>query len=182
MSDYMINSIESFCPGPIILDFGTQEDGKNNEIINDTLLKLPAEIRKEVLDNVIFVLISPTKQPIYGITQQKSFPLKLKSDDFNLNEEEYSLRGQKVFILLNFMNIADEEKMHTIAHEIAHFCLGHYKRDESVPGCINLKLETEADCLSEKWGFKPMYKSKDSNKTKWENLLDKQKLAKNKVD
>lgn len=43
----------------------------------------------------------------------------------------------------------------TVAHEIAHFVLGHYKPKRLSDG----KIEREADKLIEKWGFKRVYKS-----------------------
>ena len=48
----------------------------------------------------------------------------------------------------------ESRKMDVIAHEIAHFVLGHHKLEN----CSNPKNEKEADDLIEKWGFKRVYK------------------------
>ena len=49
----------------------------------------------------------------------------------------------------------DEEEMRiTVAHDIAHFILGHHKNGGGGP-----EKEKEADDLIEKWGFKRAYQS-----------------------
>jgi len=57
---------------------------------------------------------------------------------------------KQTFILLNFTameKMSETAKMSIIAHEIAHFVLGHQKP--------NIKVsEEEADDLITKWGFK----------------------------
>jgi Zn-dependent peptidase ImmA (M78 family) len=59
-------------------------------------------------------------------------------------------------IILNFAAMegkSEREKMAIIAHEIAHYVLGHHK-----PSCsVADKAEKEADDLIEKWGFPATY-------------------------
>jgi Zn-dependent peptidase ImmA (M78 family) len=43
------------------------------------------------------------------------------------------------------------KEMNTIAHEIAHFILGHYRVE------VGSEAERKADDLCEKWGFRRCY-------------------------
>jgi Zn-dependent peptidase ImmA (M78 family) len=63
-------------------------------------------------------------------------------------------------IFLNFLVIWDEdeeEQMTIVAHEAAHFILGHHLLEHADFSC-----EKEADNLAEKWGFQRAYKEKAS--------------------
>ena len=60
---------------------------------------------------------------------------------------------EKPIIILNFQEMKKGHEMDTIAHEIAHFILGHNKPKKRSDG----KIEREADNLTEKWGFKRAY-------------------------
>lgn len=111
----------------------TSEDERNTAFIKKTLLHLPEEIRLKVLDEVIFLHTTA-----HGTIFKMLFP-----------EEQ-----EQAFILLNFTRVKDEEKMDTIAHEIAHYILGH-----DISG--DLSAEKDADDLTEKWGFKRAYKKYD---------------------
>lgn len=51
----------------------------------------------------------------------------------------------------------ESDMMDTVAHEVAHFILGHYRGSiDSDP-----KDERRADDLTEKWGFKRAYKESE---------------------
>jgi hypothetical protein len=103
-------------------------------LIAETLLKLPREVREKVLvEKVIFVTIPKVAGWIRRLPAQRS----------------------PWMIFLNFPAMSDRSKsrrMDLIAHEVAHFVLGHTEGGKS---------ERMADALSEKWGFKPIYRERD---------------------
>lgn len=61
-------------------------------------------------------------------------------------------------IVLDFSRmkkLSIHNKMSTVAHEIAHFILGHKKED------YDSESERKADNLIKKWGFKRTYKESE---------------------
>jgi len=129
------------------------EDVKYKNLIIECLLRLPYEIRKKVLDEATFIIASDG-------TCGHVFKMYIVE---NLSVAERSRIGKTVFcehkipvILLNFSLLKNKPKhciMTTIAHEIAHFILGH----DLVS--IEEDAERKADDLCEKWGFGRAYKS-----------------------
>jgi len=115
----------------------TASDQKNAILIGKTLLKLPKKVREKVLDAVCFIITGDAEGTVF------KFHLPV--------EKTFS------FILLNFTLMKEkieDEKMRTVAHEIAHFILGH-----GIDSKGGKKAEKTADDLIEKWGFKRAYQS-----------------------
>ncbi len=133
----------------------TTEDEKNKAIIVETLLKLPYKVRRKVLDEVIFVIMT-----IEGMTIVVDVELLSKKELFpkeKKGETCYAILKQSL-ILLNFKGYKSKSwKMDTIAHEIAHFTIGHHSIKVKRVRRGNVH-ERNADDLSEKWGFKRCYK------------------------
>ena len=127
----------------------TSEDEKRKRIVVETLLRLPTDVRKKTLDEVIFISLSTE-----GVTFRFNGSVELRKKDFKQTREFY--HGQIVlhFIILNFKKYPKERKMDVTAHEIAHFILGHHRKKKTNMGVI----EREADDLAESWGFKRGYK------------------------
>ena len=65
-----------------------------------------------------------------------------------------------VIIVLDLRRISKKNRYNVIAHEIAHFLLGHHDQPEKPPR----EKEIEADAKIVMWGFKPSYESYDFNK------------------
>ena len=117
----------------------TVEDDRNKILIAKILIALPEEIRNKVLSEVLFVLLEA-----YGIAGCLSIPVPKGCKNI-----------EQPFILLNFSLIekqSEDCKMDFIAHEIAHFILGHHKSMTYDP-----LAERKADDLVEKWGFNRVY-------------------------
>ncbi len=128
------------------------EDEKNKGIIAETLLKLPYKVRRKTLDDVVFVIV--TEQ---GMTAKATFPIVLSKGDLKKKGETYHTTIEHPLIVLNFKKrIIKSRKMDTIAHEIAHFILGHHKTHNPTKKRRNIN-ERKADDLAEKWGFKRCY-------------------------
>ncbi len=92
----------------------TAEDDRNKILIAKILIALPEEIRNKVLSEVLFILLE-----VYGIAGCLSIPVPKGCKNI-----------EQPFILLNFSLIekqSEDCKMDFIAHEIAHFILGHHK-------------------------------------------------------
>jgi Zn-dependent peptidase ImmA (M78 family) len=103
-------------------------------LIAKTIHRLPKELWEEVPEKVTFICADKR----YGMYA------KLRISPFD--------NGELHFILLNIDNIEDEEeKMYVIAHEIAHFVLGHSTEDTAGQ---ERDIEEEADNLTESWGFR----------------------------
>lgn len=113
--------------------------------IAKTLLKLPSKVRKKTLDEVAFLNVDVAA----GKTIWAKRLLKSK---------------KKAIIILNPLPCASNSaEMNTIAHEIAHFILGHgrFRKYDRKQVAILGKLEKEADDLAVKWGFKQRYNDYD---------------------
>ncbi|MHC4270528.1 MAG: ImmA/IrrE family metallo-endopeptidase [Planctomycetota bacterium] len=129
------------------------EDEKNKGIIAETLLKLPYKVRRKTLDDVVFVIV--TEQ---GLTAKATFPIVLSKGDLKKKGETYHTIIENPLIVLNFKKrIIKSRKMDTIAHEIAHFTLGHHKV-RNLTKQRKITNERKADDQAEKWGFKRCYK------------------------
>ena len=108
-------------------------------LIAKTLMKIPKDVRDKTLIEVTFIV-----DENLGL----AFNLHLMNP-----------KGKKIidhpFILLNLLAMREESKsfrMDVIAHEIAHFFLGHYKTPSKNLNEF-LKREKEADGLIVEWGF-----------------------------
>ena len=133
------------------------EDTKNKVIIAKTLLKLPSRIRRKVLDEIIFVLMSAGGMMERVILQKAIKKEDIKKYMIMLGNNKYYVKIEQPLIFLNFTGrMKESEKMDSIAHEIAHFILRHFEQKK---GRSHEKDEKAADDLIEKWGFKRGYKS-----------------------
>ncbi len=114
-------------------------------LIAKTILRLPVELRESVPDDVIFICADG----MYG--QYEHYPMPIfKKEIFH-------------FIILSLSSIEEEEeKYFVIAHEIAHFVLGHYRGNM----LEDQDIESEADGLCEKWGFIIPERRKEAMKLK----------------
>ena len=131
------------------------EDTDNRRIIAETLLELPYKVRRKVLDEVIFIIMAAQ-----GLARQHVLPVTVRKSDFKqINKEYYQATIEHPFIYLNFKkHRSKSSKMDTIAHEIAHFMLGHHSKTSNRLKQKEKTYERKADDLSEKWGFKRCYK------------------------
>jgi hypothetical protein len=130
-----LNSLEGILYDLCVFGDVAKEDEKCKLLIAKTLQKLPKEVREKVLDEVIFIIANSCYGTIWNM---------------NLGNEKSM---KKTFILLNFTAMrkkSEISKMSIIAHEIAHFILGHGNP-------LTPSSEKEADDLIKKWGFKKAY-------------------------
>jgi hypothetical protein len=112
---------EHFCP---------EED---TYLITKTINRLPRDLWDKITDEVMFISVSN----VHGFYAYH--PVSV----FNSETDSH-------FIVLNIGAIKDqEEKMYVVAHEIAHYILGHHF-DNFTKG---QDIEQEADNLAEQWGF-----------------------------
>jgi hypothetical protein len=135
--------------------FGAEavEDKRYEALIAKTIQRLPKDVGERVLKEVNFI--------VAGGVDGTGFSMNILNA---VIEEDPSIKLSTTrkadlkahFILLNFANMreeSEEEIMSTIAHEIAHFILGHF--DDHCKSRED--KEKEADDLIEKWGFKRAY-------------------------
>lgn len=140
----------------------TTEDENNKVIIAKTLLKLPKKIRRKISDEVIFILMTVSgtvyKVRFTKIIKKKEFKEMIENEG---KKENYLIEIEQPLIYLNFDNrMKEEQKMNTIAHEIAHFILGDYPGNFPAPKRPKrYNIEKAADDLIKKWGFNRVYKS-----------------------
>jgi len=119
-------------------------------------MELPKGVREEVLEKVAFVytdaegVICPFCPPPIGIPADEA----RSAVKHRLYISERRPRG---VILFNFRGVPDVWIPDLLAHEMAHFILGH-KWPKNQGGRLE---EKEADDLSESWGFKRAYRSYD---------------------
>jgi hypothetical protein len=163
---------ENFIEGIIdeLKVFGAETVTEQEDVylIAKTLLRLPKEVREKVLDEVWFIITDEVEGTIFRmdisteVWRRLLAPLREEEGDslvkLSALEEMLNKTNMKIpFIVLNFAAMREEsevDKMNTIAHEIAHFILGHDGYDPR-----ERNMEKEADDLIEKWGFKRKYKS-----------------------
>jgi len=125
-------------------------------IIAETLLRIPKTARKKVMEEATIIIVGEAYGTVYLM-----IPSELKSED-QLIKGSNGLVHVKIeveIILLNFglmerNKLNEEGKGINVAHEIAHFILGHHR----LPGRA-LEREKEADDLIVEWGFKRAYQS-----------------------
>jgi hypothetical protein len=143
------NSLEGVLDHLRIWGEAATEDKKNKGIIAETLLKLPYKVRMETLSEVVFVIVTA-----HGLTTKATFPIVLSKGDVKQKGDTYHTIVEHPLIVLNFKKRMNESrKMDTIAHEIAHFILGHHKV-RSLTNQRKIINERKADDQAEKWGFK----------------------------
>jgi hypothetical protein len=162
------NSIEGVIDELKVFGAETVAEQEDVYLIAKTLLKLPKEVREKVLDEVCFIIADEVEGTIFRmdistevwrrlfapLREEEGDPLvKLSAFEEMLNKTDMRIP----FIILNFAAMrgkSEADKMNTIAHEIAHFILGHngYNPRER-------NVEKETDDLIEKWGFKRKYKN-----------------------
>lgn len=146
------NSIEGVMYQLKVIGDTTSQDEKDKFLIAKTLLKLPKKIRERVLDEVAFIVLT-VQGAIWNYFTVKSIEKK----DLKKIGKHYFVEIEQPLIILNFDNMrkSKNDRMVTVAHEIAHFILGHYKAEKR----HSKNNEKEADDLIEKWGFQRAYKS-----------------------
>ena len=122
------------------------DDDQDVSLVVRVLQKIPEETRAEVLEEVVFVVLRAV-----GTTSIVRLPTSGGKDGFvDVN-----------LLVLNFVVMEQDDydeskKMNAIAHEIAHWVLGHHKR-EVLQSLEGVNPEREADALAVKWGFRPSY-------------------------
>jgi hypothetical protein len=146
------NSLEGILQHLRIWGEAATEDKENKGIIAETLLKLPYKARRETLDEVVFVIVTA-----HGLTTKATFPIVLSKGDIKQKGKTYQTIIEHPLIVLNFKTrMSKSRKMDTIAHEIAHFILGHHKI-RNLTNQRKIINEQKADDQAEKWGFKRCY-------------------------
>jgi hypothetical protein len=147
------NSLEGILQHLRIWGEAATEDKENKGIIAETLLKLPYKVRMETLSEVVFVIVTA-----HGLTTKATFPIVLSKGDIKQKGKTYQTIIEHPLIVLNFKTrMSKSRKMDTIAHEIAHFILGHHKILNQTKQRKSIN-ERKADDQAEKWGFKRCYK------------------------
>ncbi|MHC4321721.1 MAG: ImmA/IrrE family metallo-endopeptidase, partial [Planctomycetota bacterium] len=146
------NSLEGILQHLRIWGEAATEDKENKGIIAETLLRLPYKIRMETLSEVVFVIVTA-----HGLTTKATFPIVLSKGDIKQKGETYQTIIEHPLIVLNFKKrMSKSRKIDTIAHEIAHFILGHHKV-RKLTNQRKITNERKADDQAEKWGFKRCY-------------------------
>ena len=131
----------------------TVGDDVDKGIIAETLQKLPKKVREDVLDDVHFVIMGEAYGTVRDCRFLKGIPKK-EIDKLTLPSLSVTMVHIDVsFIILNLGKMRSrQEKMDTVAHEIAHYWLDHHHNL-----CDNHN-ERNADDLAVKWGFNRSYK------------------------
>jgi hypothetical protein len=149
-----LNSFEEVAYNLKIFGDVLAEDDKYKGLIIECLLRLPLEIRERVLDKATFIMFSENALGHVfkmHIVENPSAVERSRDGEMAVCDHEI------LMILLNFGSMKKYKKvriMTRIAHEIAHFILGH-NPTTSIEG----NDDKEADDLCEKWGFGRAYKS-----------------------
>jgi hypothetical protein len=135
--------------------FGAEavEDEQYEVLIAKTIQRLPKDVGEKVLKEVNFI--------VAGGVDGTGFSMNILNAVIGEDPSVKPSTTRKAYlkvplILLNFANMrerSEEEMMSTIAHEIAHFILGHFDDIHK----SSKDKEKEADDLIEKWGFKRAY-------------------------
>ncbi len=93
----------------------------------------------------------------HGSTTKATFPIVLSKGEIKQKGETYQTIVEHPLIVLNFKKrMSKSRKMDTIAHEIAHFVLGHHKV-RKLTNQRKISNEIKADDKAEKWEFKRCY-------------------------
>ena len=155
------NSIEGVMYNLHTIGDAFVSDEEDKLLIAKTLLKIPKEIREKVLDEVTFI-----HHQIYGIVCNFHLTGVLDSEDIKQQIGDRTFFSKNApLILLNFGLMRNEKVpesviMDIVAHEIAHFVLGHHTIEKS----HDPHNEREADDLVEKWGFVRVYSEEQLKK------------------
>lgn len=155
------NSLEEICYDLKFIAQETVHD-EYKVFIGETLRKLPKKVREKVFeDDVLFFAMGDDYSGLFTELNVGK-PLK-KCIQREFEGEVTEIRIKHPLIILNFAVMKNKPEMHiqsTIAHEIAHFYLGH----KSIDAKDRVKQEKEADDLAVEWGFiranKQAYKDK----------------------
>jgi len=115
-------------------------DKRYRRMMIETLLRLPETVRRRVLDEVVFIVMGDVIGHHFNMVLREAQTLNLISLNFHAMRRWSQVKIRQ-----------------TIAHEIAHFILGH-------GGHGGLDAEKEADDLCELWGFGRVYNSYDQFK------------------
>jgi hypothetical protein len=139
----------------------TVSDERDKIVIANTLKKLPKDVRDKILSEVLFIMMRAV-----GTTRQLVFSYWISKEDIEKKKigESGSIGGciEKPIIMLDFCKMrrpakfegtSSEYRQSVIAHEIAHFILGH------IDTSSDLGIERQADDQAERWGFKRAYQS-----------------------
>lgn len=114
------------------LDIGINHPSqqKYKDLISEVLKKLPPEISKKICEECFVCFVGESLADQFGFTKKDVIALNTHLMDERLTEKQ---------------------KLYVIAHEFAHHILHH---PPPMEGGMEEKHETEADSLTEKWGFK----------------------------
>ena len=148
------NSLEGVLDDLSVWGDVVETDMEHKVLIAETLLKLPKKVRAKTLHEVVFFMMAGVDGTVFNAKFSKA----CKEKDVMRIGDRFSLAIEQPIIMLNFNSMKKKTKrykMSTVAHEVAHFILGHH-----TPGEKSKRGEREADDLTEKWGFERAYKSK----------------------
>lgn len=139
-----------------IIDSEEGKDGYGKKLIAETIIKLPKGVRNKLFegDGVIFIFSYSSA----GFVRSLNFMKPILKDTLSVDSDGNKyLQFEQPIIFLNFNQMRKGREKDAVAHEIAHFFLGHYKMKK----IIDPRCEREADDLTEKWGFRRSYTEKD---------------------
>lgn len=155
------NSMEGILDRLGTLGDATKLDDRDKIVIAETLQKLPKRARDKILDEVLFIIMRAV-----GTATKLVLPYRIDEEDIEKKRIGRTGIGgciEQPIIILDFAKMkrppksfeGDHElyKRSCVAHEMAHFMLGHHNLS------YDPKKERKADDLTEKWGFKRAYKS-----------------------
>jgi hypothetical protein len=157
------DSLEGILYDLCVFGAEAQEDEQYEILIAKTVQRLPKDVREKVLEDVCFIVAGGVNGMAFSVNVSSCVWKALASTgELGLGEDPSvrlsaieRAKPKAAFILLNFANMRgmpEERVMSVIAHEIAHFILGHFDAT-----CKSRDMEREADDLAERWGFKRAY-------------------------
>ncbi len=158
-SDDLKDCLEDIYYSLKIIDSEEGRDGYGKNLIAKTVIKLPKKVRDKLFDgDGVFFIFSYSSA---GFVRSLNFIKTILKDTLSIDPlgNKY-LQFEQPIIFLNFNQMKKGREQDAIAHEIAHFYLGHYKMKK----ITNPRCEREADDLVEKWGFKRSYSKRDYRK------------------
>jgi hypothetical protein len=134
----------------------TTNDDRIYELIIKTILRLPYDVRKKIIENEVLFIFGSRKGECFTL----SFPVEISKDKMTEYKRDYMTYLTMPVILLNLEDDGTEvEQMGTIAHKIALVILEHLdKSSDDYEGS-----EKAADDLIEKWGIRQGYRPEDDN-------------------
>ena len=139
MSNKISNKIRSKLKTQSTVSYGCDADLLN--CIIETLRKIydkDKDFVEDILENVVFIYCSE-----YAISKEWKYKGSLCSIIFNIEKilKKYLKKNNKLSSKVNDI----------VAHECAHYLLGHYKVRST------RETEKQADDLIEGWGFQRLY-------------------------